>query len=82
MECEEKIFPKDHPFSANGKEKNIKNQLITNPNELKELYLKTFKHRLRHRPAQPGFEGLLDTQEELFKMRLEEAKKKKSEDKH
>ena len=74
-----KYFPKITPSLPMGK-KNIKNRLITNPNELKELYLKTFKHRLRHRPAQPGFEGLLDTQEELFKMRLEEAKKNKSED--
>ena len=47
---------------------------------MKELYLQTFKHRLRHRPAQPGFEDLLDIQEELFKLRLDKAKKEKTKD--
>ena len=52
----------------------MKNQLITNPDELKELYLKTFQYRLRHRPVQPGYEELLELQEELFNQRLEIAK--------
>ena len=45
---------------------------------MKELYLETFKHRLRHRPAQPGYESFLDLQEELFQLRLELAKLKKT----
>ena len=72
-----KLFPKIKPSLPVGK-KNIKNQLITNPDELKELYLETFQHRLRQRPAQPGFESLLQSQEELFKLRLELAKQKKT----
>ena len=60
--------------------KNVKKQLITNPTELKELYLQTFKYRLRHRTAQPWFEDLLNTQEELFKLRLELAKNEKTAD--
>ena len=74
-----KIFPKIKPSLPVAK-KNIKNQLITNPEELKKLYLETFKYRLRHRPAQPGFESLLDDQEELFKLRLEMSKEIKTED--
>ena len=72
-----KYFPKIKPTLPAGK-KNIQKQLITNPSELKELYLQTFKYRLRHRPAQPGFESYLDIQNELFKLRLELAKQAKS----
>ena len=69
-----KYFPKKKPSLPAGK-KNLKQQLITNPAELKELYLQTFKYRLRHRPPQPGFETLLEDQNELFKLRLELSKK-------
>ena len=72
-----KYFPKISPSLPAGK-KNIKKQLITNPAELKELYLQTFKFRLRQRPPQPGFEELLEDQRELFKLRLELAKKEKT----
>ena len=72
-----KYFPKIKPFLPAGK-KNMKKQLITNPAELKELYLQTFKFRLRQRPAQPGFESLLDDQKELFKLRMELAKEEKT----
>ena len=63
-------FQKKKPSLPAGK-KNLKQQLITNPTELKELYLQTFKYRLRHRPPQPGFESLLEDQNELFKLRSE-----------
>ena len=72
-----KYFPKIKPSLSAGK-LNLRKQLITNPAELKELYLQTFKYRLRHRPPQPGFESLLETQNELFKLRLELSKKEKS----
>ena len=42
--------------------------------------METFKYRLRHRPAQPGFESLLEDQEELFKLRLELSKSVKTEE--
>ena len=74
-----KVFPKIKPSLPVGK-KNIKNQLITNPEELKKLYLDTFKYRLRHRPVQPGFESLLDDLEELFKERLDMSKNVKTKD--
>ena len=72
-----KYFPKTKPSLPAGK-KNIKQQLITNPAELKELYLQTFRYRLRHRPPQPGFENYLESQNELFKLRLGLAKENKS----
>ena len=73
----QKLFPKIKPTLPVAK-KNLKGQLITNPEELKNLYLDTFKFRLRHRPVQPGFEEILETQEELFKQRLEKAKENKT----
>ena len=57
---------------------NLKKQLITNPEELKELYLNTFKYRLRHRPPQPDYQELVELQEELFKLRLKNSKTQKS----
>jgi hypothetical protein len=57
----------------------MKKQLITNPAELKELYLQTFKYRLRQRQPHPGFEDLLENQRELCKLREELAKEEKSE---
>ena len=72
-----KYFPKINPSLPVGK-KNLKGQLITNPDELKKLYIDTFKYRLRHRPAKPDYEEFLEIQEELFQKRLEFAKKKKS----
>jgi hypothetical protein len=56
----------------------LKKQIITNPDDLKDLYLETFKFRLRQRPPKPGFEDLLKKQEELFKLRLECAKLKRT----
>ena len=37
-------------------------------------------HMLRQRPAKPDYETFLELQEELFKMRLEIAKRKKMKD--
>ena len=72
-----KIFPKFKPSLPVGK-KNIKGQLITNSEELKKLYLDTYKFRLRHRPIKPGLEDYFKRQEELFKIRLEKAKERKT----
>ena len=51
---------------------------LTNPAELKELYLQPIKHSLRHRPSQPDFEKYFEIQNDLFKLRLELAKGNKS----
>ena len=72
-----KYYPKIKPTLPVAK-KNLKGQLITNSEELKDLYLDTFKWRLRHRPVQPEYEEYFDTQEELFRLRLELAKNQKT----
>ena len=72
-----KCFPKIKPSLPVGK-KNWRNDMITNPDSLKDLYLDTFKYRLRKRPVKPGFESYLKIQEELFESRLKEAKGNKS----
>ena len=54
-----KFFPKIKPTLPVGK-KNLKGQIITNPEELKDLYLDTFQFRLRHRPVKPGFEDHME----------------------
>ena len=64
-----KLFPKVKSSIPVGK-KNLKEQLITNPEELKDLYLETFKFRLRHRKAKSDIELMLNRKEELFKLRL------------
>ena len=71
-----KYFPKIKPTLPTGK-RNIKQQIIANPEEIKKLYLETFKFRLRQRPVQPGFENILIEQKELFDLRLELAKGEK-----
>ena len=63
--AKKKYFPKVKPANPVGK-KNIKGQIITNPEELKDLYLDTFKFRLCHRSPAPGYEEILDKQEKLF----------------
>ena len=75
--AKKKCFPKVTPTVPVGK-KNLKNEIVTNPQELKELYLNTFKYRLGHRPVKQGFEELLENQEELFNLRLELTKLDKS----
>ena len=72
-----KVNPKVKPTLPMGK-KNLQGQIITNPKELKDLYLQTFLHRLRNRPIKKGYEGIIDLQNELFKIRIESAKLKKT----
>ena len=53
-----KLFPKlKQPIPIANK--NLNGKLVTNPLELKKLYLDTFKFRLRHRPLESGYENLL-----------------------
>ena len=53
-------------------------ELISNKKELKSLYVSTYKHRLRHRNIAPGYEELRDLKNNLFSMRFEIAKLRKS----
>ena len=53
-------------------------QLETNPENLKKLYLETYKHRLRHRPIRSDLVHLKDLKERLFALRLRLVKLEKS----
>ena len=56
--------------------KNSNGRLISSPEELKDLYIETYVHRLRHRPVKPEFEELKCLKEELCSKRLELVKMK------
>ena len=49
-------FPKNKPQLPVAK-RNIAGKIITNPNELKNIYLKHFIFRMRKRPILPGLEN-------------------------
>ena len=53
--------------------------LITSPNLLKELYLRTYKHRLRQRQMKPEMLDIYFLKSELWECRLNELKSVKSE---
>ena len=72
-----KIFPKITPGVPTGK-KDRNGKIITNHLGLKKLYLETYLHRLRNRPIKPDFEELKYLKDNLFDMRLENSRKRKS----
>ena len=74
-----KTFPK-HTKPIPVAKKDVEGRLITSQNELKELYLNTFKHRLRHRPMAEDLKNLEILKEELCSKRLELCKLNKSKD--
>ena len=65
-----KLFPKN-PKTLPVSKMNQNGRLVSSPEELKELYIKTYQNRLRHRPAKPGFEELRTLKEHLCSKRLE-----------
>ena len=72
-----KDFPKNKeslPFAK----KNCDGKLVSSHHQLKELYLDTFIHRLRHRPIKKDFSYLKFLKEKLCSKRLEYAKKIKT----
>ena len=72
-----KVFPKNvQPLPV--AKRNSLGQIITNPELLKDLYLDTFVHRLRHRPIRQDFEHLKKLKETLFHLRLKLVKLRKS----
>ena len=70
-----KLFPKNSKTLPISK-KNSNGRLISSPEELKDLYIETYVHRLRHRPVKPEFEELKCLKEELCSKRLELVKMK------
>ena len=72
-----KVFPKHQPSLPSAK-KDSKGNLISSHEELKDLYLSTYKNRLRHRPIVPEMEELKKLKETLCSKRLEMASLRKS----
>ena len=72
-----RVFPKNNQSLPVAK-KNMQGQIISNPDVLKELYLETYVHRLRHRPIRADFSYLKQLKETLFELRLKLVKSRKS----
>ena len=73
------IWPKKLESLPTGK---INNQghMVTDTEELKELYYNEFKERLRSRPSHPEFLEIHKLKERIFKPKIEKAKTKISSD--
>ena len=72
-----KRFPKISQPTPVAKRDN-KGNLITKHQELKKLYLKTYKQRMRNRPMKKELKDLKNMKENLFDIRLKLAEEKKS----
>ena len=72
-----KKYPKITSAIPVGK-KDRKGNIITNHEGLKHLYLETYVNRLRNRPMKKDFEGIKKMKQELFELRLEMSKCRKS----
>ena len=59
--------------------KDLKGQLVSEPEKLKQLYADTYKHRLRHRDIRPEYKQLEGLRNYLFEIRLSLSKTRQSE---
>ena len=74
----QKVCPKNDSNYAFAK-MDENGDLITEKSELKKLYTKVYKSRLKHRNIRPNYSHLKDLKNGLFEMRLRLAKLRKSE---
>ena len=72
-----KKFPKNSIVTPVGK-KDSKGNIITNHEQLKHLYLKTYRQRMRNRPVKDKLEHMKELKNELFDIRLAMAKENKT----
>ena len=80
MEIEEKkIWPNIKESLPCGKKDQF-GKMVTDSEELKILYAKEFKERLRKRPVHPDFKNIQDLKDEIFELKIEKAKTNKTED--
>ena len=70
-------YPKNPPSIPVGK-KDRSGNMITNHIGLKNLYVQTYKHRLRNRPMNPDFEEIFNLKTDLFNNRLKISEMRKS----
>ena len=59
---------------------NSKGKLVTNKEELEQLYLDTYIERLKPNPVDEDLEDIFELKNELFDMRIEESKTKVTSD--
>ena len=74
-----KIWPSKKECLPCGKKDHL-GKIVTESEDLKNLYSKEFKERLRKRPVHPAFEGIQVLKDEIFKLKLKNAKEKKTDD--
>ena len=65
-----RVFPKTAIIAPTAKN-NFNGQIETNQDNLKKLYLETYKHRLRNRPMRCDLNDLKYMKESLFKLNNE-----------
>ena len=71
-----KVCPK--PAEQLSAKRDENGTLVTNPDKIKDIYLKAYSDRLQHRKILPELMNLKQLREDLFQQRLEESKKNKS----
>ena len=79
MKLKKSIWPKKQESLPTGKLNN-QGHMVTDTEEIKDLYLNEFKERLRSRPSHPEFVEIHNVKETIFKLKLEKAKIKVSSD--
>ena len=72
-----KVFPKN-PSSLPVAKKDVDGKVITSHQDLKNLYLETFVHRLRYRPIRDDYKLLITLKETLCNARIMLSKMNKS----
>ena len=65
MKIKNKFFPRNKSSIPIAK-KNIRNQIITEPVQLKKVYVKHFQHRMRKRPILPQYRSYQNEIEDKF----------------
>ena len=74
-----KLCPKNS-IEAPAAKKNEYGQLITNRNDLENLYSETYKKRLKPNPTVEGFEDLYETKQYLYNLQMKLARTEVSDD--
>ena len=75
----QKVWPKRQETLTTGKLNN-QGQMVTEAEELKNLYAKEFIERLRSRPSHPEFVKIKKLKDLIFNLKIEKAQNKKSND--
>ena len=75
----QKIWPRRHETLPTGKLNN-QGQMVTDYEELKNIYNTEFKERLRKRPSLPEFLDIQKLKDSIFELKMETVRTNKSDD--